>query len=97
MSLLRKHLVIRAHVEFRALFATKNSQLLPRKCVCLQSDTWEVNKEERRLKFVVFVDLEKLIVNHQREETCEFIFLYKTCLIRNSILAPKGKARIAGV
>lgn len=54
MSLLRKHLVIRAHMEFRALFATKNSQFLPRKCVCLQSDTWEVHKEERRLKFCSF-------------------------------------------
>lgn len=51
MSLLRKHLVIRAHTEFRVLFATKNSQFLPRKCVWLQLDTWEAHKEERRLTF----------------------------------------------
>lgn len=97
MSLLRKHLVIRAHMEFRALFATKNSQFLPRNVSVYNQTPGRCTKRKEGWNFVVFVDLERLIVNYQREETCLFILLYKTCLIRNYTLAPKRKARIAGV
>lgn len=93
MSLLRKHLVIRAHTEFRALFASSH----PENVSVYNQTPGRCTKRREGWNFVVFVDLERLIGNYQREETYLFILLYKTCLIRNYIFAPKRKARIAGV
>lgn len=93
MSLLRKHLVIRAHTEFRALFASSH----PENMSVYNQTPGRCTKRREGWNFVVFVDLERLIGNYQREETYLFILLYKPCLIRNYIFAPKRKARIAGV
>lgn len=82
---------------FRALFAIKNSQLYPENVSVYNQTPVRCIKRKEGWNFLVFVDLERLIVTYQREETCLFILLYKTCLIRSYSFSPKGKARIAAV